>query len=723
MLFGSVMKHSRARLSLRQLVFAFLAGFVFAANAGEPNAKADVVLIVDSSVSIAEPGMDPERTSLLVTKLFADIVPGDLAVIRVLDLVDDKAWLPSRDTGTLIDCPESPTGKCNKVEPASDWDKDVRTNKYGALIRSVRADAGFKSSLDQHIAQTRHNSLFGLSFRAAQGVFDSHTGGAGVPRTIVWLSDGESDDFPRVQAALRELSGSGAATETIIFGKGKTDQVARLGLRPYQVRSRGEMMKAFARAFRRIVQAPYDVDHLVATDPAFEVKPRVDEIWVVVYGDDTLTDATIETPAGVRKTDYAQDRWKGAGAYRVYYSQKPEAGMWKVRVNGGGPEAAYAVVQRSALVPVLVDPRSANAGTPVAVVAGLGPDRSLPPLAKSDLPAGLAIDITVDGKTYQMVDDGTNGDATAGDGRFTALVTFNTVGETPVTLHAHNGDIIDRSVEDKIVVSGRYIHRGGPISLDLGVFKAGGTPACRTFTLPGEHQGAIPFELVSSRNIPPGHTFEARVPKGKLTLGGSRVAIAPNDSIELCLVTGRRTPSFTASGERWLEMKVAGSSNPESSAPIQLRWQVEGLSIWDLYGRYILGLLLLLVIITIVYGYIKPVRFPRGMALVFVPERAEVEEQTPQPLTQWKGVGIGWYRDAQAFLHSNFRVNGERKGAVASLHAVVGGGMVQPTDTALFRETAGGEWEPVSAKGRRTSGSDIYRMGDNGPYFRVVRRG
>ena len=57
--------------------------FVFhAGSAMAMQASADVVVLVDTSTSMVQPGMDPERTSLLVTKLFADIVPGNLAVGR-----------------------------------------------------------------------------------------------------------------------------------------------------------------------------------------------------------------------------------------------------------------------------------------------------------------------------------------------------------------------------------------------------------------------------------------------------------------------------------------------------------------------------------------------------------------------------------------------------------------------------------------------------------------
>jgi hypothetical protein len=42
-------------------------------------------------------------------------------------------------------------------------------------------------------------------------------------------------------------------------------------------------MGAFAEAFRHIVGAPYKLDNLVSAQPAFDVKPHVDEIWIVVY--------------------------------------------------------------------------------------------------------------------------------------------------------------------------------------------------------------------------------------------------------------------------------------------------------------------------------------------------------------------------------------------------------------------------------------------------------
>ena len=153
--------------------------------------------------------MDPERASLLVTKLLADIVPGDLAVVRLLDLDTDSDLIPSRPTGQFVPCQEDPSQTCQRVEAATDWEAEARSKRFGVLDRPARGDASYKEALEQHLEQRVNNSMFHLAFRAAQGVFDEHRRepgrGADVPRTVIWLSDGRSDHPPSVQQAIREL--------------------------------------------------------------------------------------------------------------------------------------------------------------------------------------------------------------------------------------------------------------------------------------------------------------------------------------------------------------------------------------------------------------------------------------------------------------------------------------------------------------------------------------
>ncbi len=685
-------------------------------------ATADVVVVVDTSTSMASMGMDPERTSLLVTKLLADIVPGDLSVVRLLSLSSDSRWLPSRDTGKTLPCSEDKTKTCHHVEPTSDWDKDVRTNRYGAETRVGRGDTTFKSRMDGHLAQVIGNSLFGLAFRAAQGVFDAHRS-PGAPRAVIWLSDGTTDDEARLATASRELRQAGVAIEAIVFGSGTTAVAERLGLSARKVRSPAELMNAFAGAFRRIMGAPYELDSLVSANPSFTMKPGVDEAWVVTYGDDTLGEVAFDTPTGQRRADYAQDVLPGAGAYRVLYVVKPTPGRWALHLVGGGPRAAYAVIQRSNLIPVLLEPepRTVTAGVSVNVVAALAGGPHAPVLSRTDFPDPVQMELSFNGKSISLLDDGTHGDRAARDGKYSGVATFDALGEITVKLRAKT-ELFDRTTEEKISVTGVFRYRGGPVTVDLGAMRAG-AEKCAPMSFTAEHQGVISFTLKPVRVAPPDHRLELRGATGILAAGGEALAISPGSVMRLCLVVGRRAEASEAAGEHWLDLESESSNSQEGRVPIQVRWKVVPLTFWELWGRLIGSLVLLLLLLIWVYGYIRPKRFQRNLALVFVPERSEIEEQSPQPIAQWKGVGIGWYRDARAFLHANYSVSGRSRGALASLHATNAGTRVCPVSgSSLFRETSDGEWEAVAVGGQRVRSGGVIRVGDRGPYFQVLVR-
>jgi len=686
----------------------------------QPQATADVVVAVDTSTSMGQPGMDPERTSLLVAKLLADIVPGNLAVVRLLDLEKDKKWIPSKEIpGEKVKCAEDPSKECSKVEAEGDWDSVIRANKYGALIRPSRGDDGFKQQLDGHISQTINNSFFGLAFRAAQGVFDPHA--AGPPRTVIWLSDGACDDVTRLRDVVRELREKAVSVEVVVFGRGKTELASSLGLSPRQARSPAELMKAFAGSFRKIVQAPYEIDNLVKSAPSFEMKERVGEAWIVVYGDDTLGDVTIDTPRGSQPANYARERDPRAGAYRVLYTQNPPAGRWTVHATGGGGGAAYAVVQRSALGPLYLDPRSAVAGVPVTVIAGVGPERTGQVLSRSDLPEGLEMDLTIAGRTYVLNDEGKSGDQTAGDGRYSAVVTFEKAEPTPVALRVR-GSILDKTIQETIEVTGIFRYKGGPLTLDLGSVQSG-NERCREIGLsPAEHTGAVPFELRVRQGLYAGHTLEVRGPRGNLRAGGPSVMIGPNERLQVCLVTTKMAATSSGKGEPWLEVAPVESTDVEGRVPIGLRWELKGLSPvawffarWGVWAGVFAGAAALLIV---GYGFVGPRRFQHNLALVFVADYSDLGD-SPVPIAQ-ANVGRRWYRHARAYLHSDFKVNREPADALAALHPVAGGTEVRPgTWGRLEREIDGGDWEPVSTTGRRVRNGEVYRAAENGPYFRI----
>ena len=339
-----------------------------------------------------------------------------------------------------------------------------------------------------------------------------------------------------------------------------------------------------------------------------------------------------------------------------------------------------------------------------------------PLVTDPELLRDLAVTAELQGRTVRLVDDGTGGDAAAGDGRFTAPVTFRGSGKVPVRIHIRS-PLVDRAAEAVVEVSGTFRYTGGPIDVDLGNLGVD-SESCRPLALRAEHQGEVPFELVRLRRPPSGHRLEVRVPTGVITPGGDAVLAKGGDRFEICLKTSRRAPSSLAAGEPWLELRVAGSEAPGHRVTLRLRWKVEGLSFWQRWGWLILGILLLLLLLFLIAGYVLPQRFQGALALVYVPDREELDEQTPQPVKQWRGVRIGFYRNARAFLHPDFRLSGNPQGALASLHAERGGAHVMPgRGLSLFRETLDADWEGVPPQGRRVRAGDVYRIGDRGPYL------
>ncbi|HET9768580.1 MAG TPA: choice-of-anchor X domain-containing protein [Thermoanaerobaculia bacterium] len=689
----------------------------------EETAVADVAVVVDTSNSMREAGMDPERASLLVTKLLVDIVPGDLAVIRLLDLHDDEAELPSRDTGITMPCSEDPTQTCHRIEPAINFDAAARSKLLGVLARPARGDAAYKRQLESHLEQRSNNSMFNLALRAGQGVFDRHRApgrhGHEVPRTVIWLSDGRSDSPEAVRRVVAELRADDTVVIPIIFGRGDTTLAREAGLEPLQVSSPAGIMKAFAGAFRRVVQAPYDVDNLVATAPSFDMKHSVDEAWIVVYGNETLGEVRLDGPGGSMAADYAADRWPGAGAYKVAYVRNPAAGRWTVHASGGGDGTAYAVVQRSSLRPVLLAPLRTAAGVRVPLVAGLRAGTGAEVIADAEVLGDLTVTAEVQGQVVTLADGGAAGDAIARDGRFAGWVTFQATGKVPVRIRARS-PLIDRTVDATVDVAGSFRYTGGPLEVDLGTLGVN-AESCRPLALRAEHRGEVPFELRALRRLAGGHRLELRLATMALTAGGSPRTIGADEPLSVCLVTSPRAASSQARGEPWLELRVAGSDAPQQRVTVRLRWQVRGLSVWDRWGWLILSVLALLILLAVILGFVLPQRFQGTFAVTYVPERDELDEQTPQPVKQWRGVGIGFYRDARAFLHPDFRLSGNPQGALAGLFAEKGGARVAPgRGLALFRETLDGDWEAVAAAGRRARAGDVYRIGQRGPFFRIA---
>lgn len=554
---------------------------------------------------------------------------------------------------------------------------------------------------------------YALSWATVARFFDDNPAPETTPRVVVWLSDGGSDDWPQAKPELQKLLDKGVQVESLIFKSGETKQVSEVGIRPSLVDgSPGSLMKAFADAFRRIAGAPYRVDGSVSANPKFAIKPHMEDVWVVVYGDESLLSASVSGGGKTEQASYASDHHNGA-AYRVALLKNPPAGEWTVSVSGGGPDTSYAVIQRSTITPHPVAPKEVFTGVPFKLDTTLR-TASGEDLVPADLPEPAELEAIVDGQTIPLHDDGSNG-------HFITMLTASRSGPMVITVHAHNS-FFDQRVKVTVDARGYFRYHGGPVTIDFGSFKAGHT-VCRPLTFVAEQEGAVPFELRKVAQWPAHLDFVLKGVGKHTSPGGSPIPLLPQDAKEICLAAGSDADNSESRAQSWVSLSVSGRQDAESMIDLRLSWSVHRLTFWEKWSWLILMILGALLVFFIIYGYIKPFRFPPGLALCFAPAIDELDDQTPQPVRLWRGVGIGFYRNARACLHDTFRINGKVKGSVAILQAGPRRSViVKPQSRALYRDIGVNEWDQVAHTGRRASQGEIYRVGDSGPYFRISVR-
>lgn len=687
------------------------------AFAGPP--QADVVLIVDTSKSMKQQGYDRERSAVLVSKLFADVLPGKLAVVRLLDFTQDAALLPSKATKTQVPCTEDPTETCTLIEPSPDWEDQTRAQRHGAISRPLQGDVAFKRQLASHLEPKSSNSPFYLAFRSAQGVFDSH--GKSENRHIIWLSDGRAGSAELLQRVVGEVLADGINVHAIVFGKGDTKDVLSAGLTPRTTSSPGELMHAYADALRQIIGAPFAQDGDVASDPTFEIRRHVSDIWVVVWSTDpALSDVRVRESSGREiRADYARDVVQTAGAYRVAHWQSPEPGTGRVIIDGGAGSAAYAVVQYLDVAPELLSPASVTSGVATTLEVGLMAGGVLT-VGGDEILEGVSITLEADGQTIVLRDDGVAPDNVGGDGKFSGTHTFRELGTASVTMSA-TSELVDRQSSATVEVTGRFDYSGDPVVVDLGALGVGAT-SCRPLEFSAVHEGELPFSWTQVRSPPSEHGLRVLAAGTEMTRGEAR-ATAPGTAFTICLDTGETSPSSRSDGAHWITLAV-GDGGPHGSVPVHLVWVVDGLPWWLRWLKVLLAILALLVALFVAYGFIYPRRFPRGLAITFGEQRADLEDDvTPTPVKTWRGVGIGFYRHARAFIRADYRLSGKSSGAVAELRMTSDNRMeIHPLGTDLQCQGFDGEWETITAPGRFRPG-EVYRSGDS-LWFRVaVRRG
>lgn len=710
-----------------------------------------VVLDISKSLSISKPTQgwptDPKRLAVLSTILLYDLARpnpslGDSFAVIPFDEGKDWKWEPG-------DSPPKSKRPAIRVEPGDQRDKLVtalnslkyngeKTYYYPGLLRAIeelKEISGNKSDVKTLIFVT--DGLPELPTREQEALLiranlipliEQHN----IHLYIIAFGQKAYQNQPFFENMITSSDGFNRLGEFLVDKNGNE--------------LLSHIIKIFSANFGFTFEPPQNLPYVKKLDlEGGMVPPRV---AVIVYSNRwpkiAPTIKLTPPPQGkLNMPDGIQSARERGGSYSLTWVLSPNAGQYRFRTNIRTGSVAilrpsnvelevlpappysnqteWAVAGKELHLRVLVKSPTGAKGDPGEVKLSYTPfGENIPdPLGEKLAPPPGMSEVTPDGRIYNIV------------------VHFPKHPHTPtkdytgyLELEAYRGRARVGALRHPILIrtTGIFHYTGGALDVNLGIL---GVDSIRckplifeTKTKP-QHYGEVDFELKSMKWPPWGHRLEIHLmPSARtLTTDGTSLPIRPNEQFEVCLKTEDDVASSTANSEKWLELRVKGSNEPEHRVPIRLHWQVQGLTFWQRWGWLILSILAVITLLILIIGFVSPQRFSASLAVTFVPEREDLDEQFPLPIKQWKGVRSGFFRNARAFLQADYRISGKGSGALAALFAEKGGTRVAGIGNPLYRETLDGDWENVAQEGRRVRPGDIFRIGEKGPYFRIAVKG
>jgi len=324
-----------------------------------------------------------------------------------------------------------------------------------------------------------------------------------------------------------------------------------------------------------------------------------------------------------------------------------------------------------------------------------------------------------EGLTLALRDDGRDGDRTAGDGLYARTWTPERVAVLLVGYRAvGGGEAADAQgpleVKGSIAFGppgvldyGRLTGRSqGEATLDLGFVRARGRFDLK-LTTDFAHAGArLEIDLGDGFKRLTGRplvlAFEGGGRQGypvRLRVGNCPAAVGPG-------VAGALVVEAQDSGGQTLSAAVPIRVEIVRDHWLRCWWPVIAAVLLALLGAFIL------------YGILRPARFPRPLAVILSPE-ADMDEGYPFNIRSQKGAGSGFYRDARIHITGDFQLRRAAGGALARLRADRLGVFIQALPgAAVLYQDADNQWEPVSSEQeQRVRFSTLYKNAAGSLYF------
>ncbi|WP_295443444.1 vWA domain-containing protein [uncultured Thiodictyon sp.] len=304
-----------------------------------------------------------------------------------------------------------------------------------------------------------------------------------------------------------------------------------------------------------------------------------------------------------------------------------------------------------------------------------------------------------DGRTLQLRDDGRDGDRTAGDGIYARDWTPDRV-ETAVIDYTADGGGDATAAQGQVEVKGT-IAFGPPGALDYGRL-TGRSEGTATLDL-GFVQARGRFDLQLTSDFSHwGAVLEIDAGEGFKPLSARAFTLGFQDGANRRYPVRLRVDNCPAAvlpdAAGTLVVEAVDQHGQRLRAAVPIRVEIVPDHWLRCWWPVIAAILLALLAAFILYGILRPARFPRTLAVILSPE-ADMDEGYPFNIRSQKGARSGFYRDARINITSDFQLRRAASGALVRLRAGRLGVFIQALPgSAVLCQDVDNQWEPVSTE-------------------------
>lgn len=364
-----------------------------------------VAVVVDTSGSMQS--NDPGRHAVLAAQLLADLLD-DSDAYSVVRLAD----------GEMFGCVMEQANSSLEVV----FDGNRRRHSKSRIDGLIGYDGG------NHFCAPVRTAL-----RTVSG------GPADAKRMILFVAD--ADDFGTGGSVLRsELSQFGSSGGLVASLTVRDDSLGEFVGPPFTYAERARSSKGIvlglAKLYQRFIGSANIQSGALRETIELNVDPFVSSAYVVVADRGRVAAPLPRVPHPSVGTVDANYRGGGVvsgldgieRSYAITRLERPESGKWTFDVRGGGGEGGWMFIQEYAIGIRAVADLVVPVGVPSEVVVELFDVDKRSPITDLRELEGAEVYLEHEGRTVRLNDDGTNGDAVAGDGRFTGQISVEKAG-------------------------------------------------------------------------------------------------------------------------------------------------------------------------------------------------------------------------------------------------------------------------------------------------------